>query len=207
MDLMNRECKPYLDKFVIGFIDDILIYSNSKEDHEVHLKLVMELLKKEKLFANKIESLKNWKIPKTPSKIRSFLGLARYYQHFISNFLKIAKPLTSLTQKNQKYKSGAKQEEAFQILKDNLCNALILSLPNGPDEFMLFSDYDCEIHYHPKKANVVADVLSRKERVKPRRACIMSMTIQSTIKDKILAAKSEVSKVENAPAELLRLLD
>nr|GEU47362.1 putative reverse transcriptase domain-containing protein [Tanacetum cinerariifolium] len=78
MDLMNRVCKPYLEKFVIVFIEDILIYSKSKKDHEVYLKLVLELLKKEKLFAkfsNKIEAMKNWKVPKTPSEIRSFLGL------------------------------------------------------------------------------------------------------------------------------------
>ncbi|GKC67026.1 putative reverse transcriptase domain-containing protein [Tanacetum coccineum] len=142
MDLMNRVCKPYLDKFVIVFIDDILIYSKSKEDHEVHLKIVWELLKKEKLFAkfskcefwlqevcflghvynnngnhvdpSKIEAVKIWKIPKTPSKIRSFLGLTGYYRYFIMNFSKIAKPLTSLTQKNQKYEWGMEQEEAFQ---------------------------------------------------------------------------------------------
>ncbi|GKB70276.1 putative reverse transcriptase domain-containing protein, partial [Tanacetum coccineum] len=83
MDLMNRVCKPYLDKFVIVFIDDILIYSKSKEDHEVHLKLVLELLKKEKLFANKIETMKNWKVPKTPSEIQSILGLADYYRCFM----------------------------------------------------------------------------------------------------------------------------
>ncbi|GKD44943.1 putative reverse transcriptase domain-containing protein [Tanacetum coccineum] len=131
MDLMNRVCNPYLDKFFIVFIDNILIYLNSKEDHEVHLKIVLELLKKEKLFAkfskcdfwlqqvrflghvvnnnviyvdpSKIEAVKNWKIPKTPSEIRSFMGLTGYYRRFIVNFSKIAKPLTSLTQKNQKY--------------------------------------------------------------------------------------------------------
>ncbi|GKF48392.1 putative reverse transcriptase domain-containing protein, partial [Tanacetum coccineum] len=77
MDLMNRVCKPYLDKFVIVYIDDILIYSKSKEDHEVHLKLVLELLKK--VDPSKIEAVKNWKAPKTQSEIRSFFGLAGYY--------------------------------------------------------------------------------------------------------------------------------
>nr|GEZ97430.1 putative reverse transcriptase domain-containing protein [Tanacetum cinerariifolium] len=152
MDLMNRVCEPYVDKFVIVFIDDILIYSKSKEDQEVHLKIVLELLKKEKLFAkfskcefwlqevgflghvvningihvdpSKIEAVKNWKISKTPSEIRLFMGLAGYYRRFIANFSKIAKPFTLLTQKNQKSEWGMEQEEAFQTLKDNLCNAI-----------------------------------------------------------------------------------
>nr|GEX73233.1 putative reverse transcriptase domain-containing protein [Tanacetum cinerariifolium] len=129
MDLMNRVCKPYLDKFVIVFIDDILIYSKTKQEHEVHLKLVLELLRREKLYAkfskcefwlqevhflghvvnqsgihvdpSKIEAVKNWKSLKTPSEIRSFLGLAGYYWRFIANFSTIAKPLTLLTKKNQ----------------------------------------------------------------------------------------------------------
>nr|GFA82005.1 putative reverse transcriptase domain-containing protein [Tanacetum cinerariifolium] len=141
MDLMNWVYKLYLDKFVIVFIDDILIYSMIKEDHEVHLKLVLELLKNERLYAkfskckfwlqgvhllghmvnhnrihvdpSKIKAVKNWKALTTPSEIRSFLGLAGYYQHFIVNFSKISKPLTSLTQKNKKYEWGAEQEEAF----------------------------------------------------------------------------------------------
>ncbi|GKE65491.1 putative reverse transcriptase domain-containing protein, partial [Tanacetum coccineum] len=197
MDLMNRVCKPYLDKFVIVFIDDILIYSKTKEDHKVHLRLMLELLTKEKLYAkfskcefwiqevhflgyvvnqsgihvdpSKIEAVKNWKAPTTPS----------------------------------------------EILKNNLCDAPVLSLPDGVEDFLvycdasnqglgcvlmqrdkdtksviytdhkslqhifdqkdlnmrqrrwieLFSDYECEIHYHPVKANVVADALSRKEHV------------------------------------------
>ncbi|GJU74699.1 putative reverse transcriptase domain-containing protein [Tanacetum coccineum] len=105
-------------------IDDLFdsnAWERTKEDHEVHLKLVLELLKKERLYANKIEAVKNWKAPTTPSEIRSFLGLAGYYRRFIANFSKIAKPLTSLTQKNKKYEWGAEQEEAFQTLKDNLC--------------------------------------------------------------------------------------
>nr|GEU51412.1 hypothetical protein [Tanacetum cinerariifolium] len=158
---------------------------------------------------------------------------AGYYQRFIVNFSKIAKPLTSLTQKNKKCEWGVKQEEAFQTLKDNLCNAPILSLPDGIEDFVvycdasnqglgcvlkelnmrqrrwieLFSDYECEICYHPGKANVVADALSRKERKKPRRVRAMAMTIQSKVKRMILGAQSEAFKEENVPAERLHRLD
>ncbi|GJU06520.1 putative reverse transcriptase domain-containing protein [Tanacetum coccineum] len=90
MDLMNRVCKPYLDKFVIVFIDDILIYSKDKKEHEEHLKAILELLKKEKLGIHvdpaKIESIKDWASLKTPMEIRQFLGLAGYYQRFIEGF-------------------------------------------------------------------------------------------------------------------------
>ncbi|GJY16454.1 putative nucleotidyltransferase, ribonuclease H [Tanacetum coccineum] len=168
MDVMNRVCKPYLDKFVIVFIDDILVYSKSKDEHEVHLRLVLELLKKEELYAkfskcefwlqelqflghvvnqngihmdpSKIEAVKNWKAPTTPSEIRSFLGLADYYRRFIPNFSKIAKPLTLLTRKNKNYEWGVEQEEAFQTLKDNLCNVPILSLPDGVEDFVVYCD-------------------------------------------------------------------
>ncbi|GKD81763.1 putative reverse transcriptase domain-containing protein [Tanacetum coccineum] len=147
MDLMNRVCKPYLDKFVIVFIDDILIYSKSEEEHEVHLKTILDLLQKEKLYAkfskcefwlqevqflghvvnrdgihvdpSKVESVKNWKTPESSTEIRSFLGLAGYYRRFIENFSKIAKPLTLLTQKNKTYVWGDKQDEAFQIRRRN----------------------------------------------------------------------------------------
>ncbi|GJU85077.1 putative reverse transcriptase domain-containing protein [Tanacetum coccineum] len=84
--------------------------------------------------------MKNWKAPRTPSEIRSFLGLVGYYRHFITNFSKIVKPLTSLTQKNQKYEWGVYQEESFQTLKDNLCNASILSLPDGAEDFIVYYD-------------------------------------------------------------------
>ncbi|GJR68384.1 putative reverse transcriptase domain-containing protein [Tanacetum coccineum] len=89
---------------------------------------------------NRIEAVKSWKAPTTPSEVRSFLGLAGYYRRFIENFYKIAKPLTLLTQKNQKYEWGEKQEEAFQTLKDNLCNALILSLSDGVEDFVVYYD-------------------------------------------------------------------
>ncbi|GJT80318.1 putative reverse transcriptase domain-containing protein [Tanacetum coccineum] len=282
----------------------------TKEEQEVHLKLVLELLRKEKLYAkfskcefwlqevhflghvvnqsgihvdpSKIEAVKNWKAPTTSSEARSFLGLAGYYQRFIANFSKIAKPLTSLTQKNQKYEWGEKEEEAFQTLKNNLCDATILSLLDGVKDFVvycdasnqglgcvlmqrgkvityasrqlkiheknytthdlelgavvfalktwrhylygtksviytdhkslqhifdqkelsmrqkrwieLFSNYECEIRYHPGKANVVADALSMKERVKPRRVRAMAMTIQSGVKEMIVATQSEAFK-------------
>ncbi|GKA99648.1 putative reverse transcriptase domain-containing protein, partial [Tanacetum coccineum] len=151
MDLMNRVCKPYLDKFVIVFIDDILIYSKNKEEHEEHLKLILELLKKEELYAKfskcefwipkvqflghvidskgihvdpaKIESIKDWASPKNPTKIRQFLGLAGYYRRFIEGFSKIAKSMTKLTQKNVKFDWGEKEETAFQLIKQKLCSA------------------------------------------------------------------------------------
>ncbi|GJT59460.1 putative reverse transcriptase domain-containing protein [Tanacetum coccineum] len=217
----------------------------TREEHEMHLGLVLEFLKKEKLYAkfskcefwlrevqflghvingdgihvdpSKIEAVKNWEAPKTPSEVHSFLGLAGYYRRFIENFSKIAKPLTVLTQKSKNFDWGEEQDNTFQILKDTLCNTSILALPDGPEDFViycdasdlglgcvlmkrnkrrwieLFSDYDCEIHYHPGKTNIVADALSRKARVKPKRVRAMSMTLQSSIKDKILAAQKEAS--------------
>ncbi|GJR46711.1 putative reverse transcriptase domain-containing protein [Tanacetum coccineum] len=146
MGLMNRVCRPYLDKFVIVFIDDILIYSKTKEEHEMHLGLILKLLKKEKLYAkfskypSKIEYVKNWEEPRNPFEVCSFLGLAGYYRRFIKNFSKIAKPLTILTQKNKTYDWGEEQEEAFQILKDKLCNAPVLALLDEPEDFVVYCD-------------------------------------------------------------------
>nr|GFA79273.1 putative reverse transcriptase domain-containing protein [Tanacetum cinerariifolium] len=261
MDLMNRVCRPYLGKFVIVFIDDVLIYSKTREEHVEHLR--------------------------TPSEVCSFLGLVGYYRMFIENFSKIAKSLTILTQKS--LLDGPKDFVVYfdasglglgcvlmQRGKDKLCNAPVLALLDGPKDFVvycdasglglgcvlmqrgkviayasrqfkihennytthdlelgavvfsrkiwrhylygtksviytdhkslqhifihkelnmsqrrwieLFSDYDCEILYHPGKANVVADALSRKERVKPKRVRAMNMTLPSCINDRILAA-------------------
>ncbi|GJZ19628.1 putative reverse transcriptase domain-containing protein [Tanacetum coccineum] len=134
MDLMNRVCKPYLDKFVIVFIDDILIYSKNKEEHEEHLKLILELLKKEEfegihLYPAKIGSIKDSASPKTPTEIHQFLGLAGYYRRFIKGFSKIAKPMTKLTQKSVKFDWGEKDKAAFLLLKQKLCSATILELP------------------------------------------------------------------------------
>ncbi|GJU24469.1 putative reverse transcriptase domain-containing protein [Tanacetum coccineum] len=168
MDLMNWVCKPYLDKFLIVFIDDILIYSKSKQEHGEHLKLILELFKKEELYAKflkcefwilkvqfighvidsqgihkdpaKIESIKNWASPKTPTELRQFLGLVGYYRRFIEGFLKISKPMTKLTQKSVKYDRGDNEEEAFQLLKQNLCSTPILALPEGTKNFVVYCD-------------------------------------------------------------------
>ncbi|GJX40323.1 putative reverse transcriptase domain-containing protein [Tanacetum coccineum] len=174
MDLMNRVCKPYLDKFVIVFIDDILIYSCNKEEHANHLRIILELLKKEKLYAKfskcdfwirivqfighlinsqglhvdpaKIKAVKNWTSPTTPTKVRQFLELAGYYRRFIKDFLKIAKSLTELTQKNKKYIWGEYQESPFQLLKQKLCEAPILALPKGNDDFVVYCDTSHQDH-------------------------------------------------------------
>ncbi|GKB20694.1 putative reverse transcriptase domain-containing protein [Tanacetum coccineum] len=282
MDLMNRVCKPYLDKFVIVFIDDILIYSKDEKEHEEHLKAILELLKKEQLYAKfskcefwipkvqflghvidsrgihvdpaKIESIKDWASPKTPTEIRQFLGLAGYYRRFIEGFSKIAKSMTKLTQKGIKFDWGEKEENAFQLIKQKLCSAPILALPEGSEDFVvycdtshkglgvvlmqrekviayasrqlkiheknytthdlelgsvkelnmrqhrwieLFSDYDCDIRYHPGKANVVADVLSRKERIEPLRVRALVMTIGLDLPKRRLEAQIEAQKSEN----------
>ncbi|GJS29968.1 putative nucleotidyltransferase, ribonuclease H [Tanacetum coccineum] len=277
IDDLFDQTRLYLDKFFIVFVDDILIYSKSKEEHEVHLKLILELLEKEKLFGKYTNANSGYK------------------RRFITNFSKIAKPLTLLTQKSKKFEWGDEQENAFQTLKDMLCDAQILALPEGPNDFVvyydasnqglgcvlmqrnkviayasrqlkihennytthdlelgavvfafktwrhylygtrsviytdhkslqhifdqkelymrqrrwieLFSYYDCKIRYHPGKANVVADALSRKEQSKLRRARAMSMTIHSSIKDRILEAQSEASKGDNTRTKMLKGLD
>nr|GEZ22844.1 reverse transcriptase domain-containing protein [Tanacetum cinerariifolium] len=208
MDLMNRVCKPYLDKFMIVFIDDILIYSKTQEVHVQHLRHVINS-NGIHVDLSKIEAVKNWKAPRTPSEVRSLLGLVGYYRRFIDNFSKIAKSLTILTQKCKTFDWGEEQELAFQTLKGKLCNAPVLALFDGPKYFVvycdasgirlgcvlmqreLFSDYDCEICYYPGKANVVVDALSRKERVKHKKVRAMNMTLYSSIKDRILTAQKE----------------
>ncbi|KAI3731696.1 hypothetical protein L1987_62885 [Smallanthus sonchifolius] len=149
----DRVCKPYLNQFVIVFIDDILIYSKNKEEHEEHLRLILELLKHEQLYAkfskyefwirevqfsrhvvnekgihvdpSKIEAIKNWAAPTTPTEVWQFLGLAGYYRRFIEGFSKIAQPLTALTQKGKAYNWGDNHESAFQLLKQKLCNFVV----------------------------------------------------------------------------------
>ncbi|GJS78985.1 putative reverse transcriptase domain-containing protein [Tanacetum coccineum] len=252
MDLMNRVCKPYLDKFVIMFIDDILVYSKDKEDHGKNLKIILELLKKDRLYAKfsqcdfwldsvqllghvidrngvhvdpaKIKAIRNWDAPTMPTK------------------------------KDKKYKWDKEEDEAFQLLKQTLCSASILALPEGMEDFMVYydvllkgyravlmqrekvialwrhylygtncvvftdykslqyilnqkelnmrqhrwiellSDYDCEIRYHPGKANVVADTLSRKERIKPLRVQALMMIVHNDLPKNVITHESHKSK-------------
>nr|GEX83333.1 putative reverse transcriptase domain-containing protein [Tanacetum cinerariifolium]GEX85566.1 putative reverse transcriptase domain-containing protein [Tanacetum cinerariifolium] len=152
---------------------------------------------------SKIKVVKSWKALTTPSEVRSFLGLAGYYRRFIENFSKIAKPLTSLTQKNQKYEWDG--VEYFMVYCDASNQGLGCVLMKRDKEVV--SDYECEIKYHPGKANVVADALSRKERVKPRRVRAMAVTIQSRVKGLILAAQGEAFKDENVIAKGLNGTD
>ncbi|GKB15190.1 putative nucleotidyltransferase, ribonuclease H [Tanacetum coccineum] len=261
MDLMNRVCRPLLDKSVIVFIDDILIYSRSSEDHKRHLRQVLEILRKEKLSV-KIGSGYEWDPPKTPTEIRSFLGLAGYYKRFIQDFSKIASPLTKLTQKNVKFTWGESQDETFQLLKKRLTKSPILVLPERSEDMVVYSDasnlglgcvliqrgkviayascelkkhekeytthdlelavvslkylfdkkdlnmrhrrwielvkdYDCEIYYHPGKANVVADALSRKERHEPIKIKAMKLVVTSRLFKKVKAAHLEAFKLKN----------
>ncbi|KAI3706792.1 hypothetical protein L6452_24763 [Arctium lappa] len=168
MDLMNCVYRPFLDKSVIVFIDDILIYSKDESEHGKHLRYVLEVLRRDKLFAKfskcefwlqevqflrhvvskdgvkvdlaKIDAMMSWESPTSPTEIRSFLVLAGYYRRFIQDFSKIATPLTSLTRKNVKFLWTDAQEQAFQTLKRKLCEAPILSLPEGSEDFVVFND-------------------------------------------------------------------
>jgi hypothetical protein len=267
-----------LDKFVIVFIDDILIYSKSREDHECHLRIVLGRLRAHQLYAklskcefwleniaflrhiltaegievdpSKVEAVSKWKQPSNVSEVRSFLGMAGYYRCFIKGFSSIARPMTELRKKDNKFVWTSKCEETFQFIKKKLTTAPVLTLPDIHRELIIFcdasrqglgcvlmqnekvisyasrllksheqnypthdlelaaimhalkiwrhylignkchiftdhkslkyifthldlnlrqrrwleliKDYDLEIHYHPGKANVVADALSRK---------------------------------------------
>ena len=168
MDLMNRIFKPYLVYFIVVFIDDILIYSKSIEEHELHLRLALQTLREHKLYAKlskcefwldhvmflghvvskdgisidpqKIEAVVNWPRPTNVTEVRSFLGLAGNYRRFVRDFSKIALPLTQLTQKGTPLDWTDQRESAFQEVKTRLVTAPVLSLPSGTDGYTVFSD-------------------------------------------------------------------
>jgi hypothetical protein len=317
MDLMNRVCSPMLDQSVIVFIDDILVYSKSKKEHEAHLREVLEVLRREKLYAKfskcefwlrevqflghvvnqkgimvdpaKITAVMRWEVPKTPTEIRSFLGLAGYYRRFIKDFSRIALPLTKLTKKSTAFSWGEGQQKSFEELRRRLCEAPVLTLPEGIEDLVVYcdashqglgavlmqrgkviayasrqlktheanypthdlelgavvfalkiwrhylygvkctiytdhkslkylmdqqnlnmrqrrwldvlKDYDCEILYHPGKANVVADALSRYPVGEPLRGMCKRLTVVTPLYDSIRMAQKVAVSVENAKRE------
>ncbi|WVZ93787.1 hypothetical protein U9M48_039742 [Paspalum notatum var. saurae] len=162
MQLMNSVFMDYLDKFVVVFIDDILIYSKTEAEHEEHLRLVLQRLREHKLYAkfskcefwidevrflghvvskggiavdpSKVNTVTKWKVPEIPKEIRGFLGLAGYYRRFIENFSRIAKPMTSLLEWTNA------QQAAFDELKKRLTTAPVLTLPDQQKKFIVYCD-------------------------------------------------------------------
>ncbi|GJU15931.1 putative reverse transcriptase domain-containing protein, partial [Tanacetum coccineum] len=272
----------------------LFVKKKNKQEHEENLKLILEFLKKE-LYAKfskgefwiykvqflghvidskgvhvdpaKIESIKDWASPKSPTEIRQFLGLALYYRRFIEGFSKIAKLITKLTQKKVKFEWGSeyfiiycdasikglgtvlmKREKVIAYASRRLkiyeknytthdleLRAVVFSLKlwrhylygtkctvftdhkslqhilNQKELNMrqrrwlkLLSYYDCEIRYHPGKANVIADALSRKEREPPLRVRALVMTIGLNLPKQILDAQTEARKSENIKNEDVR---
>ncbi|WVZ80781.1 hypothetical protein U9M48_028233 [Paspalum notatum var. saurae] len=160
MQLMNSVFMDYLDKFVVVFIDDILIYSKTKAEHEKHLRLLLQRLREHKLYA-KFSKCEFWidevrflghvvskggiavdpsKVPEIPKEVRGFLGLAGYYRRFIENFSKIAKPMTSLLENNVEFKWTDAQRAAFYELKKRLTTAPVLTLPDQQKKFIVYCD-------------------------------------------------------------------
>ncbi|KAL0463175.1 UNVERIFIED_CONTAM: Transposon Tf2-12 polyprotein [Sesamum latifolium] len=249
MSLMNKTLQSFLDQFVIVFIDDILIYSRSPEEHEQYLRTVLQILREKQLYAKfskcefwmeeiaflghvvskegvqpdpaKVRAIPRWEPPKNVSEVRSFLGLAGYYRRFVKDFSVVSKPLTNLLKKNTPFNWNDRCAQSFEELKRRLTSTPILALSSADGGYVVYTDasrqglgcvlmqhgkviayasrqlrpheinypthdlelaaivhalkiwrhylwiellkdYDCTIDYHPGKANIVADALSRK---------------------------------------------
>ncbi|KAJ9541425.1 hypothetical protein OSB04_027931 [Centaurea solstitialis] len=248
MDLMNRVCRPMLDKSVIVFIDDILIYSKTKEEHVTHLREVLEVLRRERLYAkfskcafwlqevqflghlvnregikvdpSKIEAVMSWEVPKTPSEIRSFLGLAvitdvlsraflglRQLKPHEANYpthdLELAAVVFALKIWRH-YLYGVK----CTIYTDHRSLKYFLDQPNLNMRqrrwLDVVKDYDCEILYHPGKANVVADALSRKAPKLSFQTAHLRMAVTTSFLDLVRRAQEEASSEENQNKERVR---
>jgi hypothetical protein len=166
--LMNKMFMEYLDKFIVVFIDDILVYSKNEEEHTKLLHLILQKLREHQLYAKlskcqfwlkqvsflghiileggisvepgKIQDVLCWETPKSVSDIRSFLGLAGYYRRSIERFSKITKPMTELIGKDKKFEWSTKCESSFQELKQRLTIALVLVMPNMEKQFLIYCD-------------------------------------------------------------------
>jgi hypothetical protein len=168
MYLMNKVFMEYLDKLVVVFINDILIYSKDEEEHKKHLHLVLQKLRDHQLYAkmskyefwlkevpflghviseggisvdpSKIEDVLSWNTPTSVFDIRSFLGLTGYYRRFIEGFSKISKPMIELLGKDKKFEWSAKCEASFQELNKRLTTTLVIVLPNMEKPFSVYCD-------------------------------------------------------------------
>ena len=168
MDLMHRVFQPYLDQFVVVFVDDILIYSKSEEEHEDHLRVVLQVLREQQLYVKfskceiwlievkflghvvlassvsmdpeKVEAIMSWERPKSVFEIHSFLGLAGYYRRFIEDFSQLAAPMTRLTRKEVKFECNDLCEKAFQELKRRLTIAPILIVSERGQRYIVYYD-------------------------------------------------------------------
>jgi hypothetical protein len=168
MYMMNKVFMEYLDKFVMVFIDDILIYSRNEEEHEGHLRLVLQMLRDHKLSAklrkcefwlkqvaflgyviskggisvdpSKVQDVLSWNAPTSVSNMQSFLGLAGYYRRFIEGFLKISRPMTELLEKDKQFEWTSACESSFQELKKRLMTAPVLVMPDMEKSFSIYCD-------------------------------------------------------------------
>ena len=168
MDLMHRVFQPYLDQFVMAFVKDILIYSQSEEEHEDHLRVVLQFLRDHQLYSKfskcefwltevrflghvvlassmsmdpeKVEAVMSWERPKSVFEKRNFLGLAGYYRRFIEDFSRLETPMTRLTQKEVKFEWNELCEKEFQELKRRLTSAPILIVPERGQRYTMYCD-------------------------------------------------------------------
>jgi hypothetical protein len=168
MYMMNKVFMEYLDKFVVVFIDDILIYSRNEEEHEGHLRLVLQMLRDHKLYAklrkcefwlkqvaflgyviskggisvdpSKVQDVLSWNAPTSVSDIQSFLGLAGYYRRFIEGFSKISRPMTELLKKDKQFEWTSACQSSFQELKKRLMTAPVLVMPDMEKPFSIYCD-------------------------------------------------------------------
>ncbi|KAL2243562.1 UNVERIFIED_CONTAM: Retrovirus-related Pol polyprotein from transposon, partial [Sesamum indicum] len=168
MALMHRTFQEYLDQFVIVFIDDILVYSRDREEHEQHLRIVLQILKEKELYAklskcefwvnqvvflghvisgdgvmpdpSKVKAIVEWRVPKNAIEVRSFLGLAGYYRRFVEGFSIIVSPLTKLLRKGVEFQWTEQCQQNFDELKKRLTSNPILVLPSGSGGYIVYID-------------------------------------------------------------------
>nr|GEW36578.1 retrotransposon protein, putative, Ty3-gypsy subclass [Tanacetum cinerariifolium] len=201
MDLMNRVCMPYLDKFVIVFTDDILIYSRSKAAREQHLNTIPSLIKDEKLYA-KFSKCELWLRERDKVIAYASRQLKKHKKNYTTYDLEL-RAVVFILNIWRHYLHGTKcivftdHQSLQHILNQKMLNMRLRKWVE------LLSDYDCELKYHPGKVNVVADSLSRKERLRPSRVRALGMLVQMSLITRILEAQREAIKEENLKEEAL----